>query len=216
MEELFTEVEGIDDVTSVQSPYAPGGEFQIAQEGSAAGTIAYATVSLPEDIDFTRAAEISDEIEALVPEQDGLRVELGGYLFAEFEPPSSELFGLAFAIIILIVAFGSVLAMGLPIGTTLAGIGLGGAAVIIASHLIEVPDFAPFIGYMIGLGVGIDYALLIVTRYREQLTPATTSASRSASRWTPPAVRWCSPGRPSWSHCSACSSWASGSWAVSA
>ena len=120
MEELFTEVEAIDDVTSVQSPYAPGGESQIAQEGSAAGAIAYATVSLPEDIDFTRVAEISDDIEALVPEQDGLRVELGGYLFAEFEPPSSELFGLAFAIIILIVAFGSVLAMGLPIGTALA------------------------------------------------------------------------------------------------
>ena len=81
----------------------------------------------------------------------------------------SELFGLAFAIIILIVAFGSVLAMGLPVGTALAGIGLGGAAVIIASNLLEVPDFAPFIGVMIGLGVGIDYALLIVTRYREQL-----------------------------------------------
>ncbi|MFL6204319.1 MAG: MMPL family transporter [Acidimicrobiales bacterium] len=169
MEELFAEVEDIDDVTSVQSPYAPGGEFQIAQQGPAAGTIAYATVNLPEDIDFTRAAEISDEIEQLVPEQDGLQVELGGYLFAEFEPPSSELFGLAFAIIILIVAFGSVLAMGLPVGTALAGIGLGGAAVIIASHLLEVPDFAPFIGYMIGLGVGIDYALLIVTRHREQL-----------------------------------------------
>jgi RND superfamily putative drug exporter len=169
MEDLFAQVEEIDDVTSVQSPYGPAGAFQIAQSGPAAGTIAYATVNLPEDIDFTRAAEISDEIEALVPDQDGLHVELGGRLFAEFEPPSSELFGLAFAIIILIVAFGSVLAMGLPIGTALAGIGLGGAAVIIASHLLEVPDFAPFIGYMIGLGVGIDYALLIVTRYREQL-----------------------------------------------
>ena len=56
------------------------------RQGAAAGTIAYATVNLPEDIDFTRAAEISDEIEELVPEQDGLRVELGGYLFAEFEP----------------------------------------------------------------------------------------------------------------------------------
>ena len=169
MEALFADVADIDDVTSVQSPYAPGGEFQIAQQGPSAGTIAYATVNLPEDIDFTRAADISAEIDALVPDQDGLRVELGGYLFAEFEPPQSELFGLAFAIIILIVAFGSVLAMGLPVGTALAGIGLGGAAVIIASHLLEVPDFAPFIGLMIGLGVGIDYALLIVTRYREQL-----------------------------------------------
>ena len=98
-----------------------------------------------------------------------MRVELGGLLFAAFEPPSAELFGLAFAVIILIVAFGSVLAMGLPVGVALFGIGLGGAFVILASHLLEVPDFAPFIGVMIGLGVGIDYALLIVTRYREQL-----------------------------------------------
>ena len=104
-----------------------------------------------------------------IPEVDGLRVELGGFLFAEFEQPSAELFGLAFAIIILIVAFGSVLAMGLPVGVALFGIGLGGAFVILASHLMEVPDFAPFVGLMIGLGVGIDYALLIVTRYREQL-----------------------------------------------
>ncbi len=105
----------------------------------------------------------------MIPEVDGLRVELGGFLFAEFEQPSAELFGLAFAIIILIVAFGSVLAMGLPVGVALFGIGLGGAFVILASHLMEVPDFAPFVGLMIGLGVGIDYALLIVTRYREQL-----------------------------------------------
>ena len=59
--------------------------------------------------------------------------------------------------------------MGLPVGVALFGIGLGGAFVILASHLMEVPDFAPFVGLMIGLGVGIDYALLIVTRYREQL-----------------------------------------------
>ncbi len=169
MEELFTEVAEIDDVTSVQSPYVPGGEFQMSRQGNAAGTIAFATVNLPEDIDFTRAAAIGDEIRELVPDVDGLRVELGGLLFAEFEQPSAELFGLAFAVVILIVAFGSVLAMGLPVGVALFGIGLGGAFVILASHVMEVPDFAPFIGLMIGLGVGIDYALLIVTRYREQL-----------------------------------------------
>jgi RND superfamily putative drug exporter len=169
MEELFTKVAEIDDVTSVQSPYAPGGEFQIATQGDAAGTIAFATVNLPEDIDFTRAADVGDEVRALIPEVDGLRTELGGFLFAEFEQPSAELFGLAFAVIILIVAFGSVLAMGLPVGVALFGIGLGGALVILVSHLMEVPDFAPFIGVMIGLGVGIDYALLIVTRHREQI-----------------------------------------------
>jgi RND superfamily putative drug exporter len=169
MEDLFAEVAEIDEVTSVQSPYGPTGQFQISTQGDAPGTIAFATVNLPEDIDFTTAADIGDEIRELVPEVEGLRIELGGFLFAEFEQPSAELFGLAFAVVILIVAFGSVLAMGLPVGVALFGIGLGGAFVILASHLIEVPDFAPFIGLMIGLGVGIDYALLIVTRYREQL-----------------------------------------------
>jgi RND superfamily putative drug exporter len=169
MEAMFAEVAQIEEVTGVQSPYAPGGEFQISSRGDAAGRIAYATVNLPEDIDFTRASEIGDEIREQVPDIDGLQVELGGFLFAEFEQPSAELFGLAFAIVILIVAFGSVLAMGLPVGVALFGIGLGGAFVILFSHIMEVPDFAPFVGLMIGLGVGIDYALLIVTRYREQL-----------------------------------------------
>jgi putative drug exporter of the RND superfamily len=169
MEALFADVGEIDDVTAVQSPYAPGADFQISQRGDAAGKIAFATVNLPEDIDFTRASEIGDEVREAMPDIDGVRLELGGFLFAEFEQPSAELFGLAFAVVILIVAFGSVLAMGLPVGVALFGIGLGGAFVILASHLIEVPDFAPFVGLMIGLGVGIDYALLIVTRYREQL-----------------------------------------------
>src|SRR5262245_48841449 len=169
MEEMFAEVAQIEDVVAVQSPYAPGGEFQIAQRGDGAGRIVLATVNLPEDIDFTRAAEIGDEVDELVPDIDGLRVELGGILFAEFEEPSSELFGLAFAVVILIVAFGSVLAMGLPVAVALFGIGIGGTFVVLASHVIQVPDFAPFIGIMIGLGVGIDYALLIVTRYREHL-----------------------------------------------
>ena len=169
MEDMFAEVLEIDDVLSVQSPYAPEGAIQISSRGEAAGTIAYATVNLPDDIDFNRAADIGQEVRELTPDVDGLRLELGGFLFAEFEEPLAELFGLAFAIVILIVAFGSVLAMGLPVGVALFGIGLGSAFVVLASNLMEVPDFAPFIGVMIGLGVGIDYALLIVTRYREQL-----------------------------------------------
>ena len=168
MEALFAEVRQLEHVTLVQSPYDPGGERQISTQGDAPGTIAVANVYLPEDIDFTAAADVANEIEALLP-VEGVRVELGGYLFAEFEEPSSELFGLAFAIVILIVAFGSVLAMGLPVAVALFGIGIGSAFVVLASHVIQVPDFAPFIGIMIGLGVGIDYALLIVTRYREQL-----------------------------------------------
>ena len=60
-----------------------------------------------------------------MPDIDGVRIELGGAIFAEFEAPSSEALGLGFAIVILILAFGSVLAMGLPVGVALAGIGVG-------------------------------------------------------------------------------------------
>ncbi len=174
MEAMFAAAAELDDVVSVQSPYSEQGPPQISANGPAAGTIAFANINLPEDIDFTRASQIGKEIRGLRPDVDGLQVEVGGFIFAEFEPPSSELFGLAFAILILIVAFGSVLAMGLPVGVALFGIGLGSAMVILASNVIEVPDFAAFIGIMIGLGVGIDYALLIITRHREQLHAAHT------------------------------------------
>jgi RND superfamily putative drug exporter len=153
----------------VESPYDEGGEQLIAPSGPDAGKTAFANVEMPENIEFDIAGEISDAIRDDAPAIEGLQVERGGFIFAEFEEPNSEVFGLAFAIVILIVAFGSVLAMGLPVGVALFGIGLGSALVILFSHLLEVPDFAPFLGIMIGLGVGIDYALLIVTRYREQL-----------------------------------------------
>ena len=169
MQALFDDTAELTDVTRVISPYSEEGSRQIASEGAQAGTIAYAEVEMPDDIDFTRAGEIRDEILADAPDIEGLRIEMGGFIFAEFEQPSSETLGIAFAIVILILAFGSVLAMGLPVGVALFGIGIGTSIVIGLSHLFTVPETAQFIGLMIGLGVGIDYALLMVTRYREQL-----------------------------------------------
>ena len=169
MQALFDKVAATEDVTLVESPYADGGDRLIASEGDDAGRIAYANVEMPDDIDFPRAEEIREQIIEDYPDIDGLEIELGGFIFAEFEEPSSEILGLAFAIVILILAFGSVLAMGLPVGVALFGIGIGTAIVTLLSNALTVPDFATFLGIMIGLGVGIDYALLIVTRYREQL-----------------------------------------------
>jgi RND superfamily putative drug exporter len=169
MEEMLAEVSGVEGVQLVESPYADGGAQLVSSQGPEAGKVAYANVQFPEDFDQESMQAARDEVADLVPEVDGLRVELGGFAFAEFEQPSSELFGLAFAIVILIAAFGSVLAMGLPIGVALFGIGVGGALVVFVSFVMRVPDFAPFLGVMIGLGVGIDYALLVVTRHREQL-----------------------------------------------
>lgn len=169
MQALFDQVAGINDVARVESPYAPGGERQISSHGPGAGKIAFANVELLDEVDFERAGEIRDEIVANQPQLEGLQIELGGSIFAEFDEPSSEILGLAFAIVILIVAFGSVLAMGLPVGVALFGIGIGTAMVTLLSNVLAVPDFATYLGIMIGLGVGIDYALLIVTRFREQL-----------------------------------------------
>ncbi|MCP4436118.1 MAG: MMPL family transporter [Actinomycetia bacterium] len=137
---------------------------------SADGTIAYASVELPGETDQESAAEFAEEVEALAPAVDGLRIEYGGQIFGDFEPPQSEILGLAFAIVILIAAFGSVLAMGLPIGVALGGIGVGSTLLLLLSNVMSMPDFAATLGIMIGLGVGIDYALFIVTRYREQLS----------------------------------------------
>src|SRR5215212_5394530 len=92
---------------------------------------------------------------------------VGGAAFAEFAEPSSEVLGLAFAIVILILAFGSVMAMGLPVGVALGGISIGVVLIGLFSNFLTLPDFATVLGIMIGLGVGIDYALFIVTRYRE-------------------------------------------------
>jgi RND superfamily putative drug exporter len=169
MQKLFDQVSAMPDVERVQSPYEPGGEQQVARQGAKAGKIAFANVELPDDISFPRAAAISKEIEERAPDLAGLRVERGGFIFAEFVEPSTEVIGLAFAIVILILAFGSVLAMGLPVGLALFGIGIGTALITLLSHLLTIPDFTTFLGIMIGLGVGIDYALLVVTRYREQL-----------------------------------------------
>jgi RND superfamily putative drug exporter len=178
----------------VESPYEPGGERQIAASrpggpaNAEAGKIAYATVDLPQDIDQGDLKKITSEVESLTPHIEGLQVELGGEVFAKFEAPSSETIGLVGAIFILLLAFGSVLAMGLPIGVALFGIGTGIGIVTLASHITSITDITTTIAAMIGLGVGIDYALFIVTRYREGLhnglspEQATVTAISTAGR----------------------------------
>jgi putative drug exporter of the RND superfamily len=165
MEELFTYIGGIEDIT-VTSPY--DSPQQVSQDG----TIAFAQVDIADTRTFTELNEIGDDIIEQGEELntvDGLEIEYGGDLFAEFELPESEVYGLIAAVIILILAFGSVLAMGLPIGIALFVLGIASALVSLASNLITMPDFTTAMVAMIGLGVGIDYALFIVTRYRENL-----------------------------------------------
>ncbi|MGI9606049.1 MAG: MMPL family transporter [Acidimicrobiales bacterium] len=163
MEELFALAEENEGLTVI-SPYSDFGAQQISPDGR----VAFASVNLTLDIDQTESGAMGEELFENRPEIDGLTVEIGGAVLSVFEPPETELIGLAFAIVVLIISFGSVLAMGLPIGVALAGVITGSALVGLISHIKQMPDFTTLIGVMIGLGVGIAYALFIVTRYRTE------------------------------------------------
>lgn len=170
MEGLFAEISEVDRVVGIDSPYSEPGARQVSPDG----TIAFATVHFSVVEDQAVPPEIGKEIVALAAEVDveGLTVEPGGSVitFSEFEEPGgAEGIGILFAMVILLITFGSVLAMGLPIGTALFGIAIGLSLVMLFANFLSVPDFTPQLASMIGIGVGIDYALFIVTRYRQQL-----------------------------------------------
>ncbi len=166
---FFEQVDALDGV-QVTNPFtSPQPEI------SADGTIGVARLKIT-DRSQKAALDLADEIraagEAVPPTlADGstLQLEYGGFIFGKFEFPASEALGVIAAVVILVLAFGSVIAMGLPIGTALFGLGMGTAIVGLLSHLQQMPDFTSQMVTMIGLGVGIDYALFIVTRYREAL-----------------------------------------------
>jgi RND superfamily putative drug exporter len=156
-------------VQSVTSPFSPAGAHQIAADG----TIAFAVVQF----DTTTAALPAAAVKAVIhtaqaADHSGFQVELGGdpiSSVATAAPGSSEGIGISAAILIMLLAFGSVVAMGLPIITALFGLGIGIALLELVTHFLVVPTFAPEMAAMIGIGVGIDYALFIVTRYRQGL-----------------------------------------------
>jgi RND superfamily putative drug exporter len=170
MQRLFSEIRDMDRVVRIDSPYSQQGARQISPDG----TIAFATVHFSVVEDQAVPPEIGQRITELAADVDveGLTVAPGGSViqFSEFEEPGgAEGIGILFAMIILLITFGSVLAMGLPIGTALFGIGIGLSLVLLFANFLSVPDFTPQLASMIGIGVGIDYALFIVTRYRQQL-----------------------------------------------
>jgi len=112
------------------------------------------------------------ETAAAPAEQAGLRVEFGGpvvdYLSRD-EGGDADVIGLFFAVIILLIAFGSVVAMSVPIGTALFGLGIALSIISLVAAVTEIGTVAPTLATMIGLGVGIDYSLFIVTRHRQNL-----------------------------------------------
>ena len=162
----LTRVAGLPHVTSVVSPYAPG-EHAISRDG----TIAFATVNFDERANALPKAAVDSVITVAESARSAtLDVQLGGQAIEQAQQASlgfATVVGIAAAIVILLISFGSFSAMGLPIATALLGLGAGIGVINVTSHLIDMPSFATELALMIGLGVGVDYALFIVTRFRE-------------------------------------------------
>ncbi|MDQ6928053.1 MAG: MMPL family transporter [Actinomycetota bacterium] len=159
-------------VAGVTSPYSPEGAVQISSDHH----IAYAEVHFDRPFDKLANADSKFQkkfLDVIKPGQHG-SVEVQVSNFVAAQQIGSEVIGLIFAALILLLAFGSALAMGLPILTALFGLGIGATLGGIASRFVETPDWAATVATMIGLGVGIDYSLFIITRYRQSLAKGLT------------------------------------------
>jgi RND superfamily putative drug exporter len=173
-------------VTSVSDPYQVPGHI------SADGHIAFATIQFDRpSVNIANSEAKSLISDARAASGRGVSFSLGGDLVDLAETPSggpAEGIGVVAAAIVLLIAFGSLLAMALPIIAALLGIGAGLSLIALLGHLFPAPSFSPIIAALIGLGVGVDYALFIVTRFREALRAgavpedAAVTAMRTAGR----------------------------------
>ncbi|MFI8824381.1 MMPL family transporter [Streptomyces sp. NPDC053431] len=132
-----------------------------------------ARTTVPLSAKEVEKSEVKPLVDTVKDASDGsVTLALGGYMAEKAETPPqgpAESVGLLAAAVILFIAFGSLVAMGLPIATALLAIVGGLALMKLVGHLVPAPNFALTFGAMIGLGVGIDYALFIVTRYKDGL-----------------------------------------------
>ncbi|WP_267715323.1 MMPL family transporter [Streptomyces sp. CoH17] len=167
-------------VASVGNPYQDPDSPLISENADTA----YATVTFEDasqDIDPAQARAVVDTAETA--RTDGLQVELGGSAIALTESGGghlAEAVGVAVAAVVLFLAFGSAAAALLPIATALVSVGTAYAGITLLGHAMTVADFAPMLGTLIGLGVGIDYALFIVTRHRRGLKRGLSVADAAA------------------------------------
>ncbi|MBB4982851.1 MULTISPECIES: MMPL family transporter [Streptomyces] len=165
---MLDEVAELPGVAAVTSPYDDA-RGQVSEDGHTA----YATVTFDaqsDDIPEAQAKALVDTAKAAAT--DDLQVELGGSAVALTEAPGghiAEIVGVAVAAVVLFLAFGSLAASALPIATALVSVGIAYSGIVLLGHLMTVADFAPMLGMLVGLGVGIDYALFIVTRHRRGL-----------------------------------------------
>ncbi|SPF03630.1 MMPL family transporter [Streptomyces sp. MA5143a] len=169
MTRTLDEIAGLPHVAAVTGPYDGAGAGRISQDGHTA----YASVTFDKpagDVGKAQAEAVVDTAKAA--ESHGLQVELGGEAIGLTEASGghlAEIVGVLVAAVVLFLAFGSLAASVLPIATALVSVGTAYAGITLLGHVMTVADFAPMLGTLIGLGVGIDYALFIVTRHRRGL-----------------------------------------------
>jgi putative drug exporter of the RND superfamily len=184
--EARREISGLPQVTSVSNPLSERGSGQVSEDGR----VAFATVQYDRPA-FEVEQEDAQQLEsaARVAEGDGLQVAMRGPVVDVAEEqlaPIGELIGIAVAVIVLTLVFGSVAAMLLTLISALIALAGGMMLLTLGAGVTAVPEVAPTLAVMLGLGAGIDYALLIVGRYREQLAAggsvpdAAAAASRTA------------------------------------
>ncbi len=156
-------------VASVISPYSAAGAAQVSRNGQ----IAYATVVFDAQAANLPVADVNHVISiAEAARAPGLQVELGGQAVETALRPSigiSAVIGLVAAAVVLFIAFGSLLAMLLPLIIAIAALVSGLMTVGLLSHTVSIPSIGPTVATLIGLGVGIDYALFVVTRHRNNI-----------------------------------------------
>jgi RND superfamily putative drug exporter len=184
VDRALTTFSGAPHVTGVASPYTTPGHV------SRDGHIAYATVQFGVQGTAIPGGEATALMnDARAASGNGVTFSLGGDVIDQAETPyggASDGIGVGAAMVVLLVAFGSLLAMGLPVATALFGIGAGLSLIALLGHVFPAPSFSPIVAAMIGLGVGVDYALFIFTRFRDELrvgaSPenATAAAMRTA------------------------------------
>jgi RND superfamily putative drug exporter len=167
--ETVKRLEALPDVNSAVSPLSPAGDAFLSKDR----TVGYIPVVLgvgPGELDETKAQRVLDA--ARPARAAGLHTSVGSYVGQQLSKPStevSEAIGLAAAVIILLFAFGTATAMMLPIVSAVIGLACALSIIRLLEHVVQVPGVASTLATMIGLGVGIDYALFIVTRHKLQL-----------------------------------------------
>jgi putative drug exporter of the RND superfamily len=166
---MLHQVATLPHVQSVTDPFGPAGAGQVSKDG----TIAFATVTFDvqaQDLPVSAAKTLVTTAQAAGDAT--LQVELGGQDIEQADATGSSfstLFGIIFALIVLGLAFGALFAAFLPLITALVAVGVGYSVTGLLTHVLSIASFATILGVLIGLGVGIDYALLIVTRHRSGL-----------------------------------------------